>query len=439
MKHVISLLVFIAVAFSSWSAFKLYDISKLENEIKYDYAEVNKIKYGLFNLGIWKEQIFSILQSKAGSFELKASDFRSVKKELEKYLYDLHEEYFVSGKLVESLMNESKNSKNSVGKMLMGLFKGSIEKQIDQIDFKSKIPGIADQLMIELKKKTPELQRAITNQISKMITEEAGEKLADQRQPILDKYETENFENLNNLLTVKVNDISVLKKKWITWSLGGLFAALLILLLGKSVCSFSQSILWMTIICTVFLAIGLALPMIDLDARLSTVDLKIMDSNVHFNEQVMYFQSKSILDVTQTLLQGRGVDLKLVGLLILLFSIILPFMKMLLTCFFVLKASFRESVIVKTVIFYLGKWSMADVFVVAIFMSYIGFYGLINSQLGDLSGQSNSYTLETVNYSKLSPGIIYFTLYCVFSIVMSSIIHRKYRSTLKARQVQIQK
>jgi len=430
MKHLISILVFALIIFSSYSAYNLYQVSKLENEIKYDFAEVNKIKYGLFNLNIWKEKIFSIIEKKADSFELKSSDLDGIKKEVENYLYALHKEYFESGKLIEILMNQQSDGKNSISKMLMGLFKGNIEKQIGEIDFKSKIPGIADQLMVELKKKTPEIKKAITDQISNMLIAEASGQLTDQRQPILDKYEIDNFESLNSILVANVEEIAPQKKKWMTWTLGGLFGALLILLFGMKLISFKRNMLWLTVICTVFLAIGLALPMIDLDARLSSVDLKIMDENIHFDEQVMYYQSKSILDVTKTLIQGRGIDLKLVGLLILVFSIVLPLLKMLLTTFFLFKEDWRENKFIQTVIFYLGKWSMADVFVVAIFMSYIGFYGLINSQLGDLSGQTGDYTLETINYSKLSAGIVFFTLYCLFSILMSTLIHRKHKQGL---------
>ena len=190
---------------------------------------------------------------------------------------------------------------------------------------------------------------------------------------------------------------------------------------------FAWSTSWLTLICTVFLALGLALPMIDLDARLSTIDVNLLDSNIHFDEQVMYYQSKSIIDVTITLLEGRGIDLKIVGFLILLFSIILPFLKMLLTTVYLFIGKSRNSQLIKVIIFYMGKWSMADVFVVAIFMSYIGFYGLISSMLNDFSYQSYSSSADTVNYSSLSPGIIYFSSYCLLSIVMSSIVHRKFR------------
>ena len=61
----------------------------------------------------------------------------------------------------------------------------------------------------------------------------------------------------------------------------------------------------------------------------------------------------------------------------------------------------------------------------AIFMSYIGFYGLLNSQLSSIARGSDTVNIETVNYSSLAPGVIFFTLYCIFSILMSTLIHRK--------------
>ena len=115
--------------------------------------------------------------------------------------------------------------------------------------------------------------------------------------------------------------------------------------------------------------------------------------------------------------------------LVLLFSIVFPFIKLLLSAGYLFMNSLKSSKLVQNIIFHLGKWSMADVFVVAIFMSYIGFYGLINSQLGAMAHGNETIGIETVNYSKLSPGIIFFTLYCVFSIVMSSLIHRESKSS----------
>jgi len=176
----------------------------------------------------------------------------------------------------------------------------------------------------------------------------------------------------------------------------------------------------------VLLWLGVTMPMIDIDARLNAFTMDIVGSDVSFDEQYLYYQSKSILDVTKALIEGKGIDLKIVGIMILLFSIVVPFIKLLLSMVFLYSKKSRGNGIIKTIIFYLGKWSMADVFVVAMFMAYIGFYGLVTSQLGQIGRNQNGFAVETINYSQLSPGALFFTTYCILSIIIGMLIHRYY-------------
>ena len=67
---------------------------------------------------------------------------------------------------------------------------------------------------------------------------------------------------------------------------------------------------------------------------------------------------------------------------------------------------------------------MADVFVVAMFMAYIGFYGIVTSQLTGISNNPNGYAVETLNYSKLTAGALYFTFYTLLSIVIGILINK---------------
>lgn len=426
MKFVLAIIISALLVFSSWSGYNLYKTSQQENVLNYDYAELNLIKYGLFNINIWKTKIFSILESKAGSFKLKESDFDSIQKTLENYLTELHEDYFSTGEIMKILSAETGGEKKGIGKLLSGLFKGKIEKQIEKIDFKSRIPGLARELTKEIKRKSPEIQKAITDQISNMIAAETEKDLIDQRQSILDMYDGETVSEVSSGLIERITDIQIEKKKWQNYSLIGLILAMLLCLLLAKWLSFRLSIVLATITATLFLALGLALPMIVLDARLTQVDLMLLGEAVHFDEQFMYYQSKSIIDVTQTLLEGHGTDLKLVGVLILLFSIILPLAKMVATNIYLFVKKVRSIRALKVLIFHLGKWSMADVFVVAIFMSYIGLHGLVSSQLGAMERQTDTLALDTINYSALAPGIIFFTLYCLFSIMISTLVHRRY-------------
>ena len=423
MRIVLSIIIAALIGFASFKGYELFQLTNDINEQKYDFAEINKINYGLFNIDIWKDKIFSIIERKAGDFEFKSSDLNGFKKQIEFYLYDLHKEYIESGKLVEMFMDNDKQENKMVG-LFMNLFKGNIESQVKNIDFKSKIPGIATQMMKEFEKKIPELKKQITKQVSDMLVKEATSKLNDQRDVIYAKYGVATLDETNALIEANVLEADVASSNLIKMILGALLLAVILCLVMAKWMTFKWAMVWLTLSCVAFLCLGLGLPMIELDARLSDVDLKLIGEELHFDEQVMYYQSKSIIDVTKTLLEGGGLDMKIVGILILLFSIVFPFLKMVLTTWYMFVARARDSKFVKLVIFYLGKWSMADVFVVAIFMSYIGFYGLLNSQLSNMAGGSDTVSIETVNYSKLAPGVIFFTLYCVFSILMSTLIHR---------------
>jgi hypothetical protein len=107
-----------------------------------------------------------------------------------------------------------------------------------------------------------------------------------------------------------------------------------------------------------------------------------------------------------------------------MFSVIFPFIKLLLSALFLFSSKVANSKLAKGIIFHLGKWSMADVFVVALFMAYIGFHGLITSQLGDISRNETGFAIETLNYSRLAPGALFFTSYCLLSVIIGIIINR---------------
>jgi len=429
MKYISQIILLVIIAYASYAGFRTYEISKEENEINYDYAEMHMIKYGLFNLDLWKEKLFVILEDRVDNFEITARDLDGIRRQIESYLQDLYEEYFESGKLIDAIVEARQGSEDEkkLGKLFIGLFRKNIEAELKNIDFEAQIPVITDQLMIELERKIPEIKAEISASVSDMMATELARSGSDRRIPLYEKYGGINLDEADAVIEARLETLRAAKRSFIIRSISALVFALLVLLVLNKTMPFAWSTSWLTLICTVFLALGLALPMIDLDARLSTIDVNLLDSNIHFDEQVMYYQSKSIIDVTITLLEGRGIDLKIVGFLILLFSIILPFLKMLLTTVYLFIGKSRNSQLIKVIIFYMGKWSMADVFVVAIFMSYIGFYGLISSMLNDFSYQSYSSSADTVNYSSLSPGIIYFSSYCLLSIVMSSIVHRKFR------------
>ena len=68
---------------------------------------------------------------------------------------------------------------------------------------------------------------------------------------------------------------------------------------------------------------------------------------------------------------------------------------------------------------------MADVMVVAMFMAYIGFNGIITSQFGQLSSASQELVILTTNGTSLKPGFYLFLTYTLLALFLSGFLTRK--------------
>jgi len=147
------------------------------------------------------------------------------------------------------------------------------------------------------------------------------------------------------------------------------------------------------IVSMVALVIGVSTPMMEMAAfntdltipfnfaevsdnlpAVSTSILELLSFDVTFDGRMYYFyQSKSIMGLIKILfVQGNYP----VGSAILLFSLILPIIK--IACSFgqLLSPKVAANRVVHFITNYLGKWSMADVFVVALFLGYFSFANL---------------------------------------------------------------
>jgi hypothetical protein len=165
--------------------------------------------------------------------------------------------------------------------------------------------------------------------------------------------------------------------------------------------------------------------MIDLDARIKNVDFLLWGEHLRFSDQVLFFRSKSILEVVRVLMDtGKG-DSILVGALLVSFSVLFPVFKLIaMEAYMRGGEGLRKSGLVKFFAFRSGKWSMADVTVVAIFIAYIGFKGILNTQLAGLNIKAAYVEVIATNDTALQPGFVLFTAFVLFGFALSEILKR---------------
>jgi hypothetical protein len=68
---------------------------------------------------------------------------------------------------------------------------------------------------------------------------------------------------------------------------------------------------------------------------------------------------------------------------------------------------------------------MADVLVIAIFMAYIGFSGLVGSQLGTLTRTAKAVEVLTTNGTTLAPGFFLLLGFVLASLLLSTVLEKR--------------
>lgn len=423
MRYLILILCGCAIAIGSYFSLQLHQNYKQKNVLQYDIAEIKRINYGLFNLQLWKEKALDIFSKKISEFKISPKAYDGLDKQVSVFVKDMFDEYLLSGKLVDE-MAEGFAENNKIPKLILNSLIGQAKDAMKNLDLSKQIPAITKQISKEVRKSEPELRKIMQDELMSIVMVDEEENIIERRDVVYKKYGATNQDDTIVKIEETMQSIDDANKQLLYYVIGCLSLALSLATVLYSFIGFKEIILVFTAASIVLLCLGVTLPTIDLDARLNDFSISLVGEKIEFDEQVLYFESKSILGVTKTLWDGAGVDLKVVAVLIFLFSIAFPFLKLVLSTLYLFWDKAVHSKLVQNILFYLGKWSMADVFVIAMFMAYIGFYGLVTSQLGSIGTNQTGYAVETLNYTKLGPGALFFTAYVILSVITSIIINK---------------
>lgn len=404
---VLSLLSFILM----FSLLQLFYLEQERRSIKEDLIELSNSKYGLFNVDQWKDILTEVLSKKIEEIDFTGDNKEAMKQEIESFLHEAID-----------AMEEQYAPKKPTG--LLGMLQSSALSAFNVFgQVRARVPEFADEILnfLERPENRKNLQAYIRDVIDKYASDTFAEVDYSNRDAILAKYDHTDVEEAKAELTIflEANQEVSAPYKGLLYVLVG--AIVIYLLFYKQV---SRVEIMIALGTSVFLLLaGVLLPMIDIDARISAFNFTMLGEAIAFEDQVLYFKSKSILEVVRLMItQGKG-DIVAVGILVLAFSVLFPLTKVVCSFLMLNVKKLQSHAIVKFFVFKSGKWSMADVMVVAIFMSYIGFASILTDQLKQLEG-SGTFNMLTTNDSTLNTGFFLFTAFVVMSLVLSQAIQR---------------
>lgn len=393
----------------------LFQRSKKLQTTKAQYSEINHFSYGLFSIDEWKKQLSVIISDEIGGLSFKGDTGATIRKQLEKQL----------AVLIEKIAQRIKTQNN---KTTQGWVKQSfIESFVNVKDIKAGIPEYADAMMKEIS--SPQAEKQIKGLLKTKVDsymDETFDKKDDSLKDALVAKFGQGEEDKAKAVLEKKLERGLDRGQEKAGMMVGL-SIMLFLLIGlsrKPLKPVEYFLLTLTLFVLMF--VGITTPMIDMEARISELSFVLFDHEVTFKDQVLFFQSKSILDVFHLMITHKELQMKLVGVLLVTFSVIFPMFKLLATfAYFYDYCSARSKKVVQFFVLKSGKWSMADVMVVAIFMAYIGFNGVINSQLNNIKEAGADLNVMTTNGTSLQPGYYIFLAYTILAMFLSNFLKNR--------------
>ena len=384
---------------------------------KTDYAELNHVTYGLFSVDEWKRQINIILAEEIDKLTLSRTNERDLRKHIEALLNALIDE--VDKNIKEA---NSGSAEGWVKQSFMNIF-------ISLKDIKKGIPGYTDAVIHEMttSKTKGQIKTMLKKKLEKYSNETFDTQDTSQMSRILRRTDSKDIESAR----VKLSEAISVKHDRI-FKEAVLLIILSVILFASS--GFSKEplapsryiLLVLTLI--ILLIAGVTTPMIDMEAKISQMSIVLMGHPIHFENQVLYFQSKSILDVFWIMITYKDIQMKFVGVLLITFSIFFPLLKIASSLgYYYNYHHARENPVIKFFVLKSGKWSMADVMVVAIFMAYIGFNGIVTNLFSQLISASRELEIVTTNGTALQPGYYLFVTYTLLALFFSGFLTRKHQ------------
>ncbi|WP_052265929.1 paraquat-inducible protein A [Pedobacter kyungheensis] len=403
---------------AAYCGYRFRALAYEQKHIKEDYSLSNNITFGIFSVDRWGDKISAVVDRRVKGFKLTKNQKADMQKEVEKQLHGM------VNKAVAEVTKPQKGLGAKLKKLAFNTF-------VDVKEIHALVPSFSRTIVTKVTspaslKKLKSVATGKLDELEAQTYDRSDQTISSVEHSIYQKYKVNNSAAFDKVINAKLSYIKDLSYRYAIGMTACIAIALLLWLwLRKRVNLEVPLFIISLLFAFTLLAVGVSSPIIEVDARIQTLEFALLGEKLVFSNQVLFFQSQSILGVIGTLVEQPKPDAILVGVLLMLFVVILPLLRLIARG---LQVSCSEllgnSKFVRFLAFDLGKWDMADVMVVGIAMTYIGLNGILKSQLSGLNITSDTLKVITANNSALQLGFFIFVAYVAYNIILSAILKR---------------
>ncbi len=404
----------ILLAGAAYFGYRVHVLAKQQQVIKQDYSLANSITFGLFSVDQWRDRVSGVMDQQINGYSITPEQKKQMLLAVEKELHAL---------VAKAVAGIDKPQKSLGGKLKKMAFHALIDSNSLQAQVKPFAKTIVQKVSSpQSQARLKDIASSKINQLENQTYDNTSEADAKVTKYVYQKYHVTDPATFKKAIHNRLGAIWAETIKNTFYMLACVLAALVLWWLMHKRGYLQTTLFVMSLLfAAVLLIVGLTSPVIEVDARIRSFDFMLLGEKVNFENQVLFFQSKSIWGIITTLLNQQKPDAIAVGILILLFIVLLPFIR--LTAKGVHMFA-QNNKVINYLAFEASKWDMADVMIVGMLMTYIGLNGILKSELGNLNIHNDVLTTTTVNYTSLQPGYFIFAGYVVFELILSYILKR---------------
>jgi len=406
---------------ATWFSWKTIDGLAARRVLRSDLAEITHARYGILSADQWRAIIGPILTSQVEKLDLK-SESKNLRPMVERSLYALLDN-------IKTQMTAPKKPATAPAAAKPQGFPGMGSMMASPMivnmiinSLRPHVPEYTNVVMAQLVNSQTEesFKDSIRNVLANAVANTFGNTDMTTYNAILKRYGCASGAACEATLGQKIADSDTRVNRYYLTVLAAATLGFLLLMIGRRTLS-RGAVVVLILFCLAMLAGGVLSPMLEVEVRVTKIDATLLGTPIEFHDQSLYYRSKTVFEVFQTLIEMGRPEMTLVGVLVILFSVVFPTLKMLALGASLFRPSLlRTSRLVKVLAFELSKWSMADVMVLAIFMSFVAFNGVIGSALEGLRSVPNVQQVAfPTNASKILPGYYLFIGFCLGSILLS--------------------
>lgn len=385
--------------------YQLYFLQQKNTELQYDYAEATSVKYGLFNPETWKEKVTEALYKKIDKLDFSGANKQMIEEQINNALNMLVDQ-------INNYIKEKENSGNIFSQLATRI---TVSLLYDETQIRAQIPEYTEKIMqyINSEDSKEKIKSFLKEQLNSFLDNNISKIKLQNIEILKKKYSVTEQEKLPIIINNEIKSNEKESQIWI-YSIYGL--AVVIFLLAYN----SPNIPNMLMLGGMLLlwTPAILLPMMSVGAELENIKFNIIGTDFEFKDQTLFYQSKSVVNLVESLFKQGDFSSTVVGILVAFFSVIFPIIKIVLS--FIYSQMKPTNNFVRYLVRYGSKWSMADVFVVAIFMSFIGFKSIISHQLHSLEEATNFTHIETADLTRLHFPVFFFVTFVVMNILATN-------------------